>query len=122
MNVMPTAYINGLTFWVLKPIDAMKQALRLTGLSMIQSVGCRQIPTTVPRFRWLANVFCSQWSIFDWGEVEITAARDEYRLCWSKQATEQWTGFPTSHTDNDSSSCESEQISLQHNILHLWFK
>ena len=49
MNVMPTAYINGFTFWVLKPIEAttwlqyfaMKQALRLAGLSMIQSVGCR---------------------------------------------------------------------------------
>lgn len=116
MNVMPTAYINRFTFWVLKPIEAttwlqyfaMKEALRLAGLSMIQSVGCRQIPTTLPRFSsdgW-PMFFCSQWS----------------SCGWSKQATEQWTGFPTSHTDNGSSSCESEQISLQHNILHLWFK
>ena len=35
------------------------------------------------------------------------AARGEYRLCWYKQATEKWTGFPTSHTDDDSSSWES---------------
>ena len=65
------------------------------------------IPTTVPRFSsagWPMSLAASG-AVVSWGEVAITAAGGEYRLCWCKETIEKWTSFPNSY--NDSSSCKS---------------
>ena len=126
MNVMPTAYINGFTFWVLKPIEAttwlqyfaMKEALRLAGLSMTQSVGCRL------KFQQLFHAsvqMVGQCFFAATGAVVIGAKwrsqRPETNIAFVGASRLPSSGrvFQLHTTDSDSSSCE-------HNILHLWFK
>ena len=63
------------------------------------------VSAVVPRFSFAGSALSlsASGAAVSWGEVTVTAAGGEYRLCWCKEIAQSWHDSP----NNYSSNCES---------------